>query len=323
MPNIMILMKSETNIGIKSMKKNELIIKNLYKTYTNGAKPALDNFSATFSQGIYGILGPNGAGKSTLFNIITGVIDFNLGTLAWGDLDLEASRFEFAKNLGYMPQQQQLFDYMTVFRFLEYFGLLKNLSSKYLYEEIERVMFETGITDLQDKKISSLSGGMKQRVLISQAMLGDPPVILLDEPTAGLDPKERIRFRNFISTKALDKIVLIATHIVPDIDSIAKEILILDRGQIIESGATSTILSKYSDISYLGEIPKDKLIYFTKNYQISHLQERPNGLIELTIVGKITDPQDLTQFNFTKIEPSLEDVYLHLFGLEQVEQAAY
>ena len=221
-----------------------LEIKEVYKTY--GKKVALDNISIKLDYGVYGLLGPNGAGKSTLMNIITDNIDMDKGEILYNGNNVKSLGKDFLKDIGFAPQQQGLYEEFTGRRFLAYMGTLKGISKKILKEEIERVAKDVNLLNELDKKIGGYSGGMKQRILIAQAIMGSPKILIMDEPTAGLDPKERVRVRELLFSISKEKIILVATHVVSDIQSISKEIIIIKDGKIVEVGTSEKLIDKYA-----------------------------------------------------------------------------
>ena len=224
----------------------ELRLTEVTKKY--GEKVALNHFSYSFQPGIYGILGANGAGKSTMMNLITDNLRRDDGSITFDGEDIVKLGVNYRRILGYMTQQQGLYEGMTAESFLVYMARLKEIPRKAVSGEVDRVLEMTNLTDIRHKKVGSFSGGMKQRVMLAQALLGDPKVLILDEPTAGLDPRERARLRDHIHRLAQDRIVLLATHIVSDIEAIAKDILLLKQGQLLRSGtATELIRSLPSD----------------------------------------------------------------------------
>lgn len=210
-----------------------------------GEKHALSNVTLSLSNGIYGLLGPNGAGKSTMMNIITGNLRPTFGSVRFNGEDIFKLGWKYRDLLGYAPQQQGLYDAFSGRRFLCYMATLKNIPKREMKSEIERVLSYVNLTDAARKPIGAYSGGMKQRILIAQAILGDPKIVILDEPTAGLDPKERVRIREKIRDISGDKIILVSTHVVSDIQSIAKEIILLKNGEVIYSGSVSELCGKY------------------------------------------------------------------------------
>ena len=219
----------------------ELKLKHVTKKY--GDKVALDDFSFTFREGICGILGANGAGKSTMMNLITDNLKRDEGKILFGGRDIRYLGRDFRRVLGYMPQQQGMYEGMTAESFLVYLARLKEIPRRELMNEVDRVLDMVGMDDVRHHRIRSFSGGMKQRVLLAQALLGDPKVLILDEPTAGLDPKERARLRNHIYQLAQERIVLLATHIVSDIEAIADRILLLKDGRLLRSGTAEELIS--------------------------------------------------------------------------------
>ena len=218
----------------------ELRLTELTKKY--GDKVALDNFSFTFQQGIYGILGANGAGKSTMMNLITDNLKRDGGSILFDGVEIRKLGADYRRVLGYMTQQQGLFEGMTAESFLVYMARLKEIPRKAVPGEIDRVLEMTNLADVRHKKVGSFSGGMKQRVLLAQALLGDPKVLILDEPTAGLDPKERARLRDHIYRLSQDRVVLLATHIVSDIEAIADSILLMRQGKLLRSGTSEELI---------------------------------------------------------------------------------
>lgn len=223
----------------------KLELKNLTKSYGNHM--ALNDFSMTFEPGIYGILGANGAGKSTMMNLITDNIKRDGGSITFDGKEILEMGDEFRAQLGYMPQQQGVYEHMTAESFVTYIGRLKGLRGRQLASEVSSVLELTNLSGVRHKKVGGFSGGMKQRVLLAQALLGDPKVLILDEPTAGLDPKERVRIRGFIQELAKDRIVLLATHIVSDIESIANQILLLKKGQLLRVAPPAELIGAIPD----------------------------------------------------------------------------
>lgn len=284
-----------------------LDIKNLTKCY-NGKVKALDNFTYSFSEGVYGLLGPNGSGKSTLMNIITDNLNSTSGTILYDNKSTTDMGKEFRKLIGYMPQQQGLYPNFTLNRFLYYMAALKGLSKKDAVEQIEKLIKTVNLEDVKDKPLGSFSGGMKQRVLIAQALLGNPKIIILDEPTAGLDPKERIRIRNLISEVAFNKIVIIATHVVSDIEFIAKDILLLKKGEIIASDSPHKLCEVLNNQVY--EITSDisNVKNICKKFKVSNIS-RDEKNVYIRVISE-TAPDD---YEYITVKPTLEDIYLHYF----------
>ncbi|MDE6726111.1 MAG: ABC transporter ATP-binding protein [Ruminiclostridium sp.] len=210
-----------------------------------GAKTALNNVSLSFTEGVYGLLGPNGAGKSTMMNLITGNLKPSLGSVSCDGEDIFKLGAAYRSLLGYAPQQQGLYDTFTGRKFLSYMAALKNIPKKEMRAEIDRVLSCVNLTEAAKKPIGSYSGGMKQRILIAQAILGSPKIVVLDEPTAGLDPKERVRIREKIKEISENKIIIVSTHVVLDIQSIADEIVLLKDGEIADINTVKNLCIKY------------------------------------------------------------------------------
>ena len=219
----------------------ELRIEHLTKKY--GEKVALRDFTYTFTPGIYGILGANGAGKSTLMNLITDNVKRNEGQILWNGTDILKLGKSFRAKLGYMPQQQGMYNDFSARAFLRYMAQIKEIPKKQADEQIEQLLDVVNLREDAHKKVGGFSGGMRQRVLLAQALLGDPQILILDEPTAGLDPRERLRLRQYIADLAQDRIVFLTTHIVSDIESIAGDVLLMKQGELVRHGAPEDLIA--------------------------------------------------------------------------------
>lgn len=235
----------------------QLELNNLRKTYLLPApllhrrgqgkpkiKQALAGVSLTLGPGLYGLLGPNGAGKSTLIGIITGGLAADSGEVLW--CGRPARGIAFRRVLGYMPQQQGLYDSYTGRCFLAYMAALKEIPRKAVAAEVDRVAAAVNLTVELDKRLSAYSGGMKQRLLLASALLGDPKLLILDEPTAGLDPKERVRLRELLADMAKDRIILVATHVVSDVETVATKVILLRAGKIVDAAPVPELIEKYA-----------------------------------------------------------------------------
>ena len=236
----------------------ELYVENLTKKY--GQKVALRNFSYEFTPGIYGILGANGAGKTTLMNLITDNVKRDEGSILWDGKDILKLGKDFRKLLGYMPQEQGMYSDFSARAFLRYMADVKQLPRKQAKQQIEELLGLVKLQEVAHKKLGGYSGGMRQRILLCQALLGDPKVLILDEPTAGLDPKERLRLRNYIADFAKDRIVFITTHIVSDIETIADDVLLMKEGQLLRHGSPRELMESVNGntledvyMAYLGD----------------------------------------------------------------------
>ncbi len=283
----------------------ELQFEHLDKYY--GKTHALRDFSCTLTEGVHGLLGPNGAGKSTLLNILSGNLPQSGGRIVYEGKDIREMGPDFLRILGYMPQQQAYYDRFTAEEFLGYMGALRGMERKAVATGIDRVLHQVDLEDVRNQRIGSFSGGMKQRLLLAQAILGDPKILILDEPTAGLDPKQRISIRNLIASISTQKIVILSTHIVSDIAGIAKDILLLKEGRLLDRdgpvGLTEGLRGKVHEIHCLPE----ELTALQQRYPLSRMIAEGEGFC-LRVLWK--EPPE----GGRPVHPDLEDVYLHRFG---------
>lgn len=286
--------------------KTELRIEHLSKSYGRGKK-ALADFSVTLRPGIYALLGPNGAGKSTLMNILTDGIRADSGQIFYNGQDTVKMGSAYREILGYMPQQQGLYEEFSAVHFMEYMAALKGIKKKAAKEQIKELFIRVGLEKEMFKKTGGFSGGMKQRLLIAQALLGNPKILLMDEPTAGLDPHERIRLRNFISEIAGDKIVMIATHVVSDIEFIAKEVLLLKDGRLIHKGRVSELNAIVEGKVFELAVNDSEVEGLKKNYRVSNVRRED----EMCMVRIISDKKPEGEC-VKEAVPNLEDVYLYV-----------
>ncbi|MDE6749848.1 MAG: ABC transporter ATP-binding protein [Lachnospiraceae bacterium] len=285
----------------------ELKLEGITKSYNKGKTYAVKDFNACFTPGVYGLLGPNGAGKSTLMNMITDNIDADSGVITLDGTFIKKMGASYRSLLGYMPQQQGIYDDFTGEKFLWYMAALKGLGRKEAKETIERILTVVNLQADRYKKLKSYSGGMKQRILIAQALLNDPKILIMDEPTAGLDPKERIRIRNFISDISKDKIVLLATHVVSDVEYISKEILILKSGKVVRQGTPQELLSEMEHKVFEALVTSsEREIYEGANFKIANVALASEKVC-LRVVSDIQP--DIGEVHV--VRPNLEDVYLY------------
>ena len=281
-------------------------IKNLRKTY--GKKVALKSFSYTFEDGIYGMLGANGAGKSTLMNLLTDNVKRDSGEILYDGKEILKMGGSYLEKVGYMPQQQGFYESFSARMFLVYMAELKGLRKKEAKKQIENLLEIVHLSHVADKKIGGFSGGMKQRVLLAQALLGNPKLLILDEPTAGLDPNERIRFRNLISELSEDRLVLLSTHIVSDVEYVANEIILMKEGKFFYTGTSDEIILSMDMFVWNCIIPKSELNNYMKKYLIGNVRTVSDG-VELRVLSKMPPTGNAVQ-----VEATLEDAFLLYFG---------
>ena len=279
----------------------QLSITGLTKSYRH--KKALDGFSLTLGEGVYGILGPNGAGKSTLINSLTGIIKPDSGNISFSG----KSGGDYLSHLGFLPQNQDFYHNFTARELILYMMKLKDFKCPDPKGYADEILKKVNLYDDRNKKIGAHSGGMKQRLGIAQAIIGEPEVLIFDEPTAGLDPKERIRFRNVISSLANDKIVILATHIVTDIAFIAKTVVLMDKGKIIRTGTQGELCAELCDKVWELDADYDTVMRLMKESRVSNVL----GIDDYYRVRVIDDNRPDDAVN---VQPNLEDVCIFHFG---------
>ncbi len=290
----------------------DLILKKITKAY--GKQTVLDDISHVFSNGIYGLLGANGAGKSTLLNIICGVIKPTSGNVYFDEKIIDSNLQFYYSNLGFLPQIFNYYPQFTGLEFLVYIGMLKGLSKKAAKDKGISLLSLVGLNNVEHKRINSYSGGMKQRLGIAQSLINDPKILILDEPTVGLDPEERVRFRNVISSLSNNKIIILSTHIVSDVEYIADEILILKDGKFKERGTAQNLLSTIKNSVWEFTQKGKTSIQSLSNFTLVNKKNTPEGIIFRVISNKKPNEQA------KKVDPTLEDLYLYYFSNERLSR---
>ncbi len=286
-----------------------LEITDLTKRYKKKAAPALQEFCYSFENGVYGLLGPNGAGKSTLINLIVGNLVPDTGKILYEGRPILELGSAYRSIIGYMPQQQQLYDGFSIKRFLFYFAALKGLGKEEAAGRIGGLLEVVGLDAYANKKLGTLSGGMKQRVLIAQALLNDPKILILDEPTAGLDPKERMNIRNFVHSISRDKTILLATHVISDIELIAKEMIFLKEGRQLLCGTSEEVINAVREEIWEAEIAREEYEAVSSRYPQNRIIGERDGDILLKIIAEEKPECGAVR----PAAVSLEDVYLYLY----------
>ena len=291
----------------------KLCFREVTKSY--GSNLALDHFTASLEPGIYALLGPNGSGKSTLMNILTDNLKADAGEITYTSdegvaEDVLKMGVRFREKLGFMPQYPGLYPNFTVERFMWYMAALKGLSKEKAKADIPAILAAVELDDVPRRKIGALSGGMKQRLALAQAVLGDPEILILDEPTAGLDPKQRIAIRNYIAKIAFDKIVLIATHVVPDIEFIARDIILLKKGVIVDNAPPHQLTKKIEGKVWNVPCEETDVQRMQDTYRVTNIsRDDEHGDVILRILA-----EEKPKEGAKAAAPTLEDYYLYVFG---------
>ena len=284
----------------------DLRISNLTKDF-EGFK-AVNNFSYSLDCGVYGLLGVNGAGKTTLMRMLTTLMKPSSGQITWDGEDVFAMDGKYRMLLGYLPQDFGYYPDFSVYDYLMYIAALKGIRPAVARQRVKELLKQVGLVKARNKKMKTLSGGMKRRAGIAQAMLNNPKILILDEPTAGLDPSERIRFRNLISELSEDRIVLLSTHIVSDIEYIANDILLMKDGQLVISGTSEDIIDSMPESVWISRVSKSSIDICLKRFKVSNVKTVPGGA-ELRSISR-TQPTE----NAIQVDATLEDVFLYYFG---------
>lgn len=280
-----------------------LVAKNLSKQY--GDFLALEHVNIEFDHGVYGLLAPNGAGKTTLIKMLVSLISPTKGEILYNGSNIMDLDEEYRDILGYLPQQLGYYKHYSPKQFLLYLATLKGIEKKIALTKIEELLQKVALSDVANKKMRKFSGGMIQRVGIAQALLNDPKVLILDEPTAGLDPKERARFRHLLTELARDRLVIISTHIVSDIESIANQVIMIKNKQLLYQDTVQNICATLDDIVYETAIPFEQLEAFRKQYVLlSEKQEQGNMIVRFVHKGE-------ADVDWIPVIPHLEDVFLY------------
>lgn len=282
---------------------HELKLIDIQKNYKK--KEAVRNVNYTFTNGVYGLLGENGAGKTTLMRIICGILQASGGNIYCDDLETARMGAEYRRLLGYLPQDFGYYSDFTAERFLKYMAALKALPEDFARRRMEELLEMVDLKDVRAKKLKTFSGGMIRRIGIAQALLNEPEILILDEPTAGLDPKERVRFRNMISSLGKNRIVLLSTHIVSDVEYIADHILIMKNGELIRTGTQREITENVKGCVWKCCVSERELQRLEHDCIVSNLRNREDH-IELRVVSK-EQPTERAKV----VEATLEDAYLY------------
>ena len=281
-----------------------------------GDVTAVDHMDLTMTGGVYGLLGLNGAGKTTLMRMLCTLLQPTEGSITCDGKDIFKMGADYRKLLGYLPQEFGFYPEFTVKDYLQYIAALKGIRLAVAKKRVKELLGKVGLSKVAGRKMKKLSGGMKRRAGIAQAMLNDPRILVLDEPTAGLDPNERIRFRNLISELSEDRLVLLSTHIVSDVEYIANEIWLMKEGSLMLKGTAEELIDSMEETVWKCFAEKPMVPALLKKYKVSNMKSEPHGA-ELRIISKERPLPDAVPE-----EAALEDVFLYYFGEKAGESDA-
>ena len=287
----------------------ELSIDRLTKHF--GRKIAVDCVSAALTPGVYGLLGANGAGKTTLMRMLCAILEPTSGEVRLDGKDVVAMGEAYRDVLGYLPQDFGYYPSYTAAEFLSYIAALKGIPRDRARKRVQELLSMLDLTAVADKKIKTFSGGMKQRVGIAQALLNNPQVLILDEPTSGLDPKERVRLRNLLSEYAGNKIVILSTHIVSDVEAIADQVFIMNAGRFIAHGTVQELAQQVRGKVWELTVPREKARLWQEDFTVANYRHEGEDVVLRIISEEAPDPAA------TACEPILDDAYLYHFGAKE------
>ncbi len=285
----------------------ELIIENVTKVY-RGNVIALRDFALALGPGVLGLLGPNGAGKSTLMRILATITRPTRGRVVWNGTDIARKPDALRRVLGYLPQDFGIYPNLTAIEFLDYLAAVKGLDARSARKRIDELLALVNLTDRARRPLGGYSGGMRQRIGIAQALLNDPKLLIVDEPTAGLDPEERVRFRNLLSELSGERIVILSTHIVSDVEAVASEITLIAQGQLVTHGRPETLLSGVAGKVWEVVVPSAELSAVRQKHVVSSTTHRSDGVHARVLADAKPTP------TARSLEPTLEDAYLATLG---------
>jgi ABC-2 type transport system ATP-binding protein len=281
----------------------QLIVENVSKQY-RGGNWALRNFSLQLGPGVLGLLGPNGAGKTTLMSILATITRATAGRVVWNGNDLAANPDALRATLGYLPQDFGVYPNLNAVEFLEYLAAVKGLDATSSKKRIDELLNLVNLTDVRKRPLSGYSGGMKQRIGIAQALLNDPQLLIVDEPTAGLDPEERVRFRNLLSELSGERIIILSTHIVSDVEATATDIALISQGTLVAHASPEMLLQKVEGKVWEHVLPSAELNAARQRYLISNTARRSDG-VHARVLADAPPP------GAQPVTPNLEDAYLY------------
>lgn len=284
----------------------KLELKNIHYKYKKNSTNVLTNINLELENGIYGIIGPNGTGKTTLLHLLLGILPLTSGDIICNNNEVKFLSPEYYQCIGYLPQNPQFYDNYSAEEFLKYISILKNIEKDMIEITVSDILKFVNLETEKKKKIKTFSGGMKQRLGIAQALLNDPKILILDEPTVGLDPKERIRFKNLLSTLSRDRIIIFSTHIISDIENLADEIVLMKNGRILKKDSLSSILSELNKNIKMIIANQEDLASIYKNYEVISIIKSANQKYNCRIIDKSSNGKNVT--------PTIDDVYIYYYG---------